>query len=95
MLRLIQVGSCARHIVSNLVTGKTGVTGDPLEAQVGSPIAELAQLLPDSVRQDVSLRRRALAQPSECRLGVGADPHLSGCGICGSFLHNNSSGQPL
>ena len=30
-----QVGSRARHIVSHLVAGKAGVTGDPLEAQVG------------------------------------------------------------
>ena len=42
---LIKVGSRARHLVSHLVAEKAGVAGDPLKAQVGSPIGELAQLL--------------------------------------------------
>ena len=86
---LTQVCSRTRHLVSHRVAGKAGVTGDPLKGQVGSPIRELAQPLPDPVHHDVSLRRRALSQASECRMGVEADPHLPGCGICGSLLQKN------
>ena len=81
---MTQVCSCACHPISHLVTGvtgKAGVTGDPLKAQMGSPISELVQPLPDPVHHDVSLRRRALSQASMCRLGVGADPHFRGCRI--------------
>ena len=65
---MIQVGSSARHIVSHLIVEKAGVTGDPLEAQMGSPIGEVAKPLPDPVRQDVSLRRLVELPPTDCTI---------------------------
>ena len=82
----IQVSSRTRHIVSHLIAGRAGVTGDPLETHVDSPIGELAQLLSDPVRQGVALRRRAVPQPSECQLetvqistSLGAESAAASC----------------
>ena len=70
--------------------------GGPIEGSGGFPDqrarAAAARPCPPrhlSVHHDVSLRRRALSQASECRMGVEADPHLPGCGICGSLLQKN------
>ena len=91
---LTQVCSRTRHLVSHRVAGKAGVTGDPLKGQVGSPIRELAQPLPDPVHHiclptTTPLCAAGPSQASECRMGVEADPHLPGCGICGSLLQKN------
>ena len=39
-LILAQVGSGSRYLVCQLIAGETGVSGDPLNGHVGSPVRE-------------------------------------------------------
>ena len=73
---MIQVGSCKRYLASHLVARKTGVTGDPLKAQMGSSISEITQPLPDPVHHDVCLSTTT----SVCAAGPSLNHPSADCG---------------